>query len=217
VSTISQRFDTGFSGLNINPVFVDELKLLTENHLVTKAQIEKMSYNEYLLLLNKAAKLISTDSIKNLNGSIPVIVAAIPNPNFATPTEWDPFYPADVYAHEFGHILGINSEGYELEGYPFHGVMNGGEMFKRLTDLGLHDKIKVQKSDLNEIFIDGFGSPRKWTPEINANDVQKAYSPTTNEKYGARLPEFRSKPIIERMAIVEKELKAWLEDGFFCE
>ncbi len=161
---IGTYYETPFFKLELEPVFLDEKKLLSDEDRLEK------NYGIYQSRLFDAMARYVTTSPE----AVPILVPAIPNQQIITPTIWDLDAPTVLLAHEVGHLLGTHTEGYELEDYPANGLMNDELVFRELAKEGL--KPVFLRSDFNEIMR---ALLERAKPKIAKGKIMKAFSPTS--------------------------------------
>lgn len=203
---IEQRFKTDFCSLKIEPQFIDERTILSQE------SIDKLDYSPYLAGLNNAAEKFVQDNIKNPDSPLPIIVLAIPSATVVTPTAWDPYTISELLAHETGHLIGINSEGYEYDDYPPNGLMNDEMSFNLVKKFAPDVEIKIQDTDFNEIFVDSWGIPRKWKPEVDEEQILQHFTRTNSIYADSARANYSALSQEKRQEIVQKAIERWLKN-----
>lgn len=122
IKKIEQSFNTDFLSTRIKLHFIDESQLVDKKKWIDPKNISPVI----------SEKIFGSNN-KNLN-FLPLKYSPIPNNEFITPGEADPFTWPELMAHEIFHLLSRNhfNDGFPFANYPLQGVMNGGEQFTLL-------------------------------------------------------------------------------------
>lgn len=67
-----------------------------------------------------------------------------------TPNLWDIYADPIHNAHEFSHMIGVNTEGCRYKVYPALGIMNDEATFIEVEKVGLKKQITILESDFIE-------------------------------------------------------------------
>lgn len=201
--TVESVFDTPFFKLKIEPVFIDERQILPPE------SINELSYNAYQSdLFSAINQLYSDPSGKNARAAV-IYLNAIPNSQVATPTIWDLYSNPLLFAHEFAHLMGTHSEGYELEAYPANGVMNGEadfDAFLKLAPKGM--KISFLRSDFNEAMQRML---RRAEPPLDKESIDTFFTETTVDLYNeSAYEDYWQWSPEKRRQEAETKVKGWL-------
>ncbi len=128
--------------LVIDPIFADDATFVSEEDL------SQRDYRSYQQALNEGVSAARRDG--TLEGP-PIFVTALPDPMVMTPNLWDVYSNPLLVAHEFGHLMGILMEGYELQDYPPMGIMNAEPNFTALEKLAPGTRVRMVPTDFSEL------------------------------------------------------------------
>lgn len=147
VAEIATLFESDFLKLELQAVFPSDKTLLGKSY--SSYQKEK-SAALAAHMLKDVLKLKTTKT--PLKDGVPIVVSPLleRGPGFVTPNIWAPYTPSRLLAHEFGHILGTLTEGYDYQDYPGNGLMNCEYEFIALEQMLPQIPIQYLRADFNE-------------------------------------------------------------------
>lgn len=171
LNEIEQIFKTDFFALQIEPQFVANEALLLDKE---ELKLGKTFIN-YQTALNKG---IVYD---RLNTEVMTItITPQPNPDFVSPTLWNPFDEAYLLAHEMGHILGISAEGFTLKGYPLLGLLTDAYALHVLRKNGRKESPKLTRIDFNSMMQNII---HNLNPRVDVFKGEKLFQPTIESTF----------------------------------
>lgn len=170
-----------------------DLVMINDADVLSKEDLKERNYNVYSSMLYSRAHVWS----KSHQDIVPVFVTALPSRRVVTPNLWDPYGNPLLYAHEFSHLIGVETEGYEYQDYPADGIMNDEGLFNAMIKLGLGSKIMLLRPDFNEMMTNRLSS------SVSTKVLRKYFSP---------LNEDILKEAIDRSAMEPDQIKAFVEE-----
>lgn len=188
---VEQMLSTDKFKLKIKPQFLaDETPLLQRSDLLTAEARKKVLKEKGAagLASQETRSLVTalsngaTSQAARYKGSLPIVVTAVPDGRYLTPTLWDIGANPALIAHESGHLLGIQNEGFQLNGYPLDGIMNDETAFLALKKVSPGTKPKITESDFNEMMQSLAGQVRTG-PKPDEKTAKKEFSPIPFDRY----------------------------------
>ncbi len=142
LEVVREVYGTDELTLVIDPIFANDATFVSEEDL------RQQDYRSYQQALNEGVRAARRDG--TLEGP-PIFVTALPDPMVMTPNLWDVYSNPLLVAHEFGHLMGILMEGYELQDYPPMGIMNAEPNFTALEKLAPGTRVRMVPTDFSEL------------------------------------------------------------------
>ncbi len=220
---VEQLLSTDKFKLKIQPKFLaDERPMLQTTDLLKPADRKKLlkekgpaAVAEYETrgLVTALSNGASSQNAR-FKGNLPIIVTPLPDPNFITPTLWDVGTNPALLAHEVGHLIGIENEGFQLNGYPLDGIMNDETAFLALERVSPGTKPKLTDSDFNEM-MQSLAGRVQTDPKPDPKVAQREFSPIPFDRYKTPGNSPRINWInlsyAERQRLTEQAVKQWLK------
>jgi hypothetical protein len=190
----TQTHNTDFLAVEIATVLVDDADILN------KSELRESNYNVYASSLYQKIPVWQ----KKHPDTVPIIMTATPSPYVATPTFWDPYSQPLLFAHEFSHLLGVSTEGYQLYDYPANGIMNDEITINGMKRMGFDSKIQMLRADFNEAMVSRFRI------KLSNAKLKKYFSPTSPEIYNHGVGAF-SVPADNAEAFVNDKIQKYMQ------
>jgi hypothetical protein len=218
---VEQMLSTDKFKLKILPQFLaDERPLLQKSALLTPAARKRFLKEEGAVGVARQETRSMVNALSNgatsLNalykGSLPIVVTPIPDASAIHPTLWDIGAKPELLAHETAHLLGIQNEGFELNGYPLDGIMNEENAFLALQRVAPGTKPKLTESDFNEM-MQSLASQVQAGPKPDVKVAEREFSPIPFDAYPTpgNSPRLRWQNLspAERQRLTEEAVKEW--------